>query len=394
MPKPTIEAIDFFYLSNPQILDIADGSQDALLVRIQGAGVEGWGECEASPLVSIASWKCPMSHSACKPLSQSYLGKIVGSPEDIKALHHLARSQSLDLLQADHTLSGIDIALWDWLGKVQERPTFELLGFKQSFSKRAYASTLFGQTPEETYQKALEIKDSGFTAAKFGWGSFGQKDVQWDEDLIQAAREGLGSEHDLFIDAGTVWKENVQEAQQRLPTLKKHNIRWLEEPFENDALLAYSQLSKLNPHTPLATGEGCHCFLQAKNLIEFGDIDYIQIDPGRVGGLTSAHRVALLAQSKGIQFVNHTFTSTLALASALQPYLGIEEFELCEYPVSRSEVARAISPSTLNLNAGWVTIPEGPGLGVIPDLKALAPYEKTVEIKIDHELVFKSKPIL
>ena len=63
MPKPTIEAIDFFYLSNPQILDIADGSQDALLVRVQGSGVEGWGECEASPFVYIAAWQCPMSHS-------------------------------------------------------------------------------------------------------------------------------------------------------------------------------------------------------------------------------------------------------------------------------------------------------------------------------------------
>jgi hypothetical protein len=76
MKKPMkIESVDFFYLSMPEVLDIGDGSQDALLVRIGAGGLEGWGECEASPLVSIASWICPMSHSACKPVSASVLGQ-------------------------------------------------------------------------------------------------------------------------------------------------------------------------------------------------------------------------------------------------------------------------------------------------------------------------------
>ena len=69
-----IESVDFFYLSMPQVLDIGDGSQDALLVRVRGQGGHvGWGECEASPLVSIASLVCPMSHSACKPVQDSVL---------------------------------------------------------------------------------------------------------------------------------------------------------------------------------------------------------------------------------------------------------------------------------------------------------------------------------
>src|SRR6188508_3052709 len=57
-----IEAVDFFYLSIPHVLDIGDGSQDALLVRVQAGVLTGWGECEAAPLPSIASWNCPMSH--------------------------------------------------------------------------------------------------------------------------------------------------------------------------------------------------------------------------------------------------------------------------------------------------------------------------------------------
>ena len=69
-----IEAVDFFYLSMPEVLDIGDGSQDALLVRVQAGPYVGWGECEASPLVSIASFVTPMSHSACKPVRDSRYG--------------------------------------------------------------------------------------------------------------------------------------------------------------------------------------------------------------------------------------------------------------------------------------------------------------------------------
>jgi L-alanine-DL-glutamate epimerase-like enolase superfamily enzyme len=112
-----IESVDFFYLSMPEVLDIGDGSQDALLVRIRAGGHEGWGECEASPLTSIASYVCPMSHSACKPLKYSLEGRQLDDVDDIRRIGDLVHEHSSDLLQADHTLSGIDIALWDLLGK-------------------------------------------------------------------------------------------------------------------------------------------------------------------------------------------------------------------------------------------------------------------------------------
>src|SRR4051812_6147087 len=110
-----IEAVDFFYLTMPEVLDIGDGSQDALLVRIRSGGLEGWGECEASPLTSIAAYACPMSHSACKPLRYSLEGKSINTNEDIYKITTEVHQHSADLLQADHTLSGIDIALLDLL---------------------------------------------------------------------------------------------------------------------------------------------------------------------------------------------------------------------------------------------------------------------------------------
>src|SRR5260221_6931574 len=198
-----IEGVDFFYLSMPEVMDIGDGSQDALLVRIRAGGLEGWGECEASPLTSIASYVCPMSHSACKPLKYSVEGRNINSAEDIKNISNAVHENSFDLLQSDHTLSGIDIALWDILGKKLNEPVYKLLGYKKSYPKLPYASQLFGNDPEETFRKAAKAKADGFKAVKFGWRPFGKKGLANDIAHLLAAREGVGPDAYLMIDAGT-----------------------------------------------------------------------------------------------------------------------------------------------------------------------------------------------
>ncbi|HVU84174.1 MAG TPA: enolase C-terminal domain-like protein, partial [Puia sp.] len=226
-----IDKVDFFYLSMPVIRDIGDGSQDALLVRIRAGAWEGWGECEASPLTSIAAYVCPMSHSACKPLKYSVEGSDLNNAEDITRIGRAVQENSSDLLQAAHTLSGIDIALWDLLGKKFEEPVYRLLGYKKAHPKLPYASRLFGDSPEATFEKARDAKARGYKAVKFGWGSFGKTDLKADEAQVSAAREGLGSQVQLMIDAGTVWKEDIAAARERLGMLQKMKVFWLEEPF-------------------------------------------------------------------------------------------------------------------------------------------------------------------
>ena len=78
-----IEAVDFFYVSMPVVTTEADGSQDALLVRVRSGQHEGWGECEAAPLPSIAAFVCPMSHGVCRPVGDSILGQALNGPDDI-----------------------------------------------------------------------------------------------------------------------------------------------------------------------------------------------------------------------------------------------------------------------------------------------------------------------
>ena len=112
-----IENIEFFYLSMPEVNNSVDGSQDALLVRVTSGDHIGYGECEASPLTSISAYVCPLSHGACRPVKDTVLGEIIEKPEDIHRLRNKLHLNSMDLLQAPHTFSGIEMALWDLMGK-------------------------------------------------------------------------------------------------------------------------------------------------------------------------------------------------------------------------------------------------------------------------------------
>jgi L-alanine-DL-glutamate epimerase-like enolase superfamily enzyme len=387
-----IESVDFFYLSMPMIHNIGDGSQDALLVRVRAdEGLEGWGECEAAPLVSIAAWCCPMSHSACKPVNASVLGQKVESAADIRRINTLVRTNSLDLLQADHTLSGVDIALWDLLGKKLGAPVYRLLGYKKAFPKTAYASALFGDDAAATFAKAQRVARAGFKAAKFGWGSYGRGTVAQDADQVHAAREGLGNDAALLVDAGTVFGDDVAAAAQRLPALQSARATWLEEPFTTGALDAYHRLAGMGGSVKMAGGEGCHNAEQGINMIDHAGLGFVQIDTGRIGGITSAKVVADHARAKGVTFVNHTFTTHLALSASVQPFAGIEADTLCEYPSEPSTLADTFTTTKILPDAnGRLQLPDQPGLGIAPDCAALEKYLVQVEIKVAGQTLFQS----
>lgn len=386
-----IDAVDFSYLSMPEVLDIGDGSQDMLLVRVEAGGYVGWGECEASPLTSIASWIAPMSHSACKPVRDSVLGQRIDTVNDIRRIGDEVRANSLDLLQADHTLSGIDIALWDLLGKRFEEPVWRLLGAERAYPKMPYASQLFGDTPEETYRQAVATSVEGYRAAKFGWGPFGRGTIADDIDHVVAAREGLGPDATLLIDVGTVWNDDVERATAVLPTLEDQRVTWLEEPFVTGAFPAYVALANRATTVKMAAGEGSHNAWQARHLIDYAGIGYVQIDTGRIGGITPAAEIAAYARASGVTYVNHTFTSHLALSASLQPYVGSEADLICEYPVASKALAYDLTKNHLERDPdGLIRVPDAPGLGMTLDLEAARPYLVETEIRVRAEVLYRT----
>lgn len=388
-----IESIDFFYLSMPEVLDIGDGSQDALLVRVRAGDYVGWGECEASPLVSIAGLVCPMSHSACKPVQDSVLGQTLDSVEDITRIGNLVRANSLDVLQADHTLAGIDIALWDLLGKKRGLPVYKILGYEKAYPKTPYASQLFGNTPQETFEKARKVRRQGYRVTKFGWGPYGKGTAKMDEDQVHSAREGLGEDGILLIDAGTVWVDDVEAASLRLRALQECRALWLEEPFVSGALHSYKKLAEMSGGVKLAGGEGCHNYYMAQHMIDYAGLGFIQIDTGRAG-LTTSKQIADYAHAKGVTYVNHTFTTHLALSASLQPFAGLKEDTLCEYPVEPKSLAVELTKEKLLPDSdGQIHLPGALGLGITPDLEAIRKYLVEVEIKVKGEVLYRTPVI-
>lgn len=390
-----IDSVDLFYLRMPVVLDIGDGSQDGIIFRVRAGNYEGWGEAAASPLTSIASWIAPMSHSGCHPVIDSILGEELNSPSDIERISWKVKQSSFyGIIQSDLTFSGIEIALWDLIGKAREVPIYQLLGYKKSEPKLPYASVLFGDTPEQTLQKAKTIRSAGFSAIKFGWGPYGRGSVEIDADHVFAARAGIGMDAHLMIDAGTIFNENLEAASQRLQSLSDAKVTWFEEPVAAAAVSVYKELSRKNPLVPLAGGEGAHNVFQAEDLIKNGGISYIQIDTGYVGGIGAAYRIANFAKNRGVQFVNHTFTSHSALSASMQPFAGLKDSWIAEYPMEPKLLCIELNDSKIMPDKnGMISVPESPGLGISFSTDGISKYLVDVEIIVNKKVLYSSPSI-
>jgi L-alanine-DL-glutamate epimerase-like enolase superfamily enzyme len=328
-------------------------------------------------------------------VSASVLGQRLDGPADIERMAALVAYQSMDLLQAAHTWSGVEMALWDLLGQARAQPVWQMLGYRHSHAKTPYFSVLFGDTPAQTLERARQARASGFRAAKFGWGPIGQASAALDREHFMAAREGLQSDGVLLVDVGQIFARDVERAAERLPALQQAGALWLEEPFQASAYDSYRALAQRSGSVRLAGGEGAHNLDMAVHLIDYGAVGYVQIDCGRIGGIGPAKAVADHAQARGVTYVNHTFTSHLALSASLQPYAGLAEHVICEYPGSPKPLALAITGSHLLRDAnGQIAAPDAPGLGMKVDVAALAPYVVDTEIRVKGQLLYRTPSLM
>ena len=393
-----IEAIDLFYIALPEITRTADGSQDSLVVRIRtDNGLEGWGECDASPLISMAAYVMPMSHSNVININEALIGETLDSPEDVIRLRNKAGEYGLDIQQLDHAVAGADIAMWDVLGKHLAEPVWKLIGHEASYRKLPYASVLFGDDPGETRKIADSIVRRDFRAAKFGWGPMGRGSLEDDIALVQAARDGLGFDAKLMVDAGVIWGDNVDAAYKRAVAFADLGVTWLEEPLRTEEVGAYKALSdrvrENGVKIGIAGGEGADFYRAADDMMTNAGLDFVQIDVGRIGGITESKRVADRAHELGIQYVNHTFKSHLSVASSIHVFAGYEEFDLTEYPAGESPLILGLTAPTgvFRDSNGLIEAPDTPGLGVEVNLDTLRQYQRQVKIEVDGEVLFESQ---
>jgi L-alanine-DL-glutamate epimerase-like enolase superfamily enzyme len=388
-----IVAVDPIYLKMPHVTTAADGTQDTLLVRVRTDDrIEGWGECDASPLVSLSVYCCPMSHGNIINIRESLVGERLDSPDDVRRLRAKVLRQGLDIQQLHHAYSGADIALWDALGKRLGAPVYRLLGAGRPHAKLPYASVLFGATPEQTNEVAIDLRRKGFRAAKFGWGPLGTRDAAFDEALVRAAREGLGDQAELMVDAGVAWGNDIETVLTRARRFADYRVTWLEEPLHPDAINAYRQLADRRPAIPIAAGENCGTVRAAEDYVEHSAVSFIQIDAGRIGGITPARQVCELARDRGLTYVNHTFKSRLSLAAAIHVFADVEQFRYLEYPAGGSPLAHSLAAAALDRGPdGLVRVSDEPGLGVKVNLDVVREYFVPVRIELLGHVLFESE---
>jgi L-rhamnonate dehydratase len=267
-----------------------------------------------------------------------------------------------------HAISGIDLALWDIKGKALGLPVWKLLGGGFRHSVRAYASSLFGATPQETGERARRFAGQGFTAVKFGWDPMGT-DEKTDIALVREARAGLGPDLDLMIDAGLVY--DAKTAIQRARAFEAYHPYWFEEPLLPDDYEGYAKLSAATS-LRIAAGEEeseRKSFLQ---LMDVGKIDVIQVDLTRCGGFTEAMKIAALAADRGLPVVNHGFTTYLNVAAALHFLASIPNtLGLLEFVAEEGTTLRNSITEVIRARDGLVAVPDAPGLGIGLDLQGI-----------------------
>lgn len=276
-----------------------------------------------------------------------------------------------------HTISGIDIALWDILGKATGQPVGRLLGGRYRDRVKPYASLLM-EEPKPLADKLLKLKEQNFKAFKIGWGPFGRQSDSMDEAIIHSAREAVGSETLLMIDAGgsdAFWKNGYKWALRTSYMLSDYGVYWFEEPLKPDAMNDYVMLRQ-SALVQIAGGEVLTRRQAFQPWLQAGAFDIVQPDVTKVGGISESRRIAWMAQENGVRFIPHGWNTAVGLAVDLQLASAFSETDMVEY-LTGSPYVDDIAADGWKLDAeGMLTIPDKPGLGLELDMDAIKKYAK------------------
>ncbi|WP_291655956.1 mandelate racemase/muconate lactonizing enzyme family protein [Bosea sp. (in: a-proteobacteria)] len=311
-----------------------------------------------------------------KVLEPLFLGADALSPDFVSEKLHqntfwMGRGGTLT-----HTISGIDIALWDILGQATGLSVGRLLGGRYRERVQPYCSLLM-EEPEAMRDVVASYRDKGFSAFKIGWGPFGRAlDVKLDEAIVRAAREAAGDKSKLFVDAGAsdaLWPHGLKWAKRTAQMLADYEVGWFEEPVRPDAIDDYRELRRSSP-VPIA---GCEVLTRRQSFIPWlttGALDIVQPDVTKVGGISEQRRIAWMAYDLGIKYVGHGWNTALGLAADLQMASAFPDADLVEF-IGGSPYVDGILAKPFALDAeGWLTIPDLPGLGVTIDRDKLGRY--------------------
>jgi D-galactarolactone cycloisomerase len=340
-----------------------------LIAVFTDEGVTGWGS---------AFTNGDLVNAALTVLQPFFTGENPLEPERVSEKLHantfwMGRGGSIT-----HAISGIDIALWDILGKATGQPVGRLLGGRYRDRVLPYASLLM-QEPAPLTERLLAVREQGFRAFKIGWGPFGRRSDAMDEEIVLAAREAVGPEARLMVDAGgsdAFWHQGYKWALRTALMLADYDVHWFEEPLPPDNLQDFVLLRQNSP-VPISGGEVLTRRQSFEPWIRSGAFDIVQPDVTKVGGISESRRIAWMAEDNGIRYIPHGWNTALGLAADLHLASASRHTDLVEYLAGSPFIDEIVETPWKLDSDGMLRIPDGPGLGISLNPETVKKYAGT-----------------
>jgi L-alanine-DL-glutamate epimerase-like enolase superfamily enzyme len=349
-------------------------SFDSTLVRIETeGGPVGLGEAKAA--VGSAGSNaalCTCIEDELAPLLVGQDARDISRLWDVmyngsRAHFALARGHAFPVLGRRGltiaAISGIDMALWDILGKSLGVPVWRLLGGRRHQRMPAYASG--GWAPAGRIAAELQgfLARGGFRAVKMRVGA-GDGTLDHSIRRVHAAREGLGDEIDIMCDAHGTW--TVAEARRFCRAVAECNVAWLEEPVAADDRRGQAEV-RAATDIAIASGESEFTRFDFRDLIELRAVDILQPDLSIAGGITEAVRIEALASAHQLRFAPHLWGGALTFAAGLHVAAVASSGFILEYSLGANPMLHELALEEFRVVDGMIEIPDRPGLGVTVD---------------------------
>ncbi|HUR72500.1 MAG TPA: mandelate racemase/muconate lactonizing enzyme family protein [Candidatus Limnocylindrales bacterium] len=261
-------------------------------------------------------------------------------------------------------LSGVDIALWDILGKVHGVPLYQLLGGKVRDKVPVYATALYPEEPSKVARRARDFADQGFHGVKIKVGF----DLDQDIRIVRAVRQELGRDFIVMTDANQGYSIDV--AINAAQAFADAGAFWLEEPLFVEDIEGHAILRQRG-NTPIAVGENLHMAYAFENFILRGAVDFIQPDVARAGGITEIRKITALAARHHVPVSFHTWGDGVALAASVHLCAAVQDCIVMELDYTYNPLREELLGEPFKVEKGYLTPSDKPGLGIELNPEAL-----------------------
>ncbi len=282
--------------------------------------------------------------------------------------------------------SAVDMACWDIKGKLLDKPVYELLGGSVHGDRlRAYANGWYTETegePEGFAEAAEGVVDDGYDAMKFdpfgtAWQRMSKRDLNHAIDIVGAVREAVGPDVDLLIEGHGRFTSG--QAVDVANKLDRFEPTWFEEPCPPDSINSLREVARKSP-IPIATGERHMTKHDFFELVTRTEVDIVQPDIMNAGGITEAKKIAALAEADHVSFAPHNPQGPVATAINAHVDATVPNFMIQEvFQTYDVEWIDDLLKEPVEIEDGFVEIPDRPGFGIELDEDVVAEHEYSEE---------------